>query len=131
MKASMLVMFLCLFLFPALAADKPLTDPQQEARARTLFKQLRCPVCDSESIADSNAELAGDLRAMVRERIAAGDSDEAIKQYLTERYGDVILMQPPVNRHTWLLWLGPLIILVTGSTIAFRFFRPKSESTSI
>ncbi|MGB8839770.1 MAG: cytochrome c-type biogenesis protein [Aliidongia sp.] len=102
---------------PALAVnpDERLADPALEARARTLSAQLRCLVCQSESIDDSNATLAHDLRVLVRERLTAGDSDEQVLSYLRARYGDYVLLNPPVERATWLLWFGPGIVLVLAS----------------
>jgi cytochrome c-type biogenesis protein CcmH len=99
---------------PALAVnpDERLANPVLEARARTLSAQLRCLVCQSESIDDSNATLAHDLRVLVRERLTAGDSDEQVLSYLRARYGDYVLLNPPVERATWLLWFGPGIVLV-------------------
>jgi cytochrome c-type biogenesis protein CcmH len=99
---------------PALAVnpDERLANPALEARARNLSAQLRCLVCQSESIDDSNATLAHDLRVLVRERLTAGDSDEQVLSYLRARYGDYVLLNPPVERATWLLWFGPGIVLV-------------------
>ncbi len=96
----------------AVAVDTPLKDPAQEARARNLHKQLRCLVCQSQSIDDSNAELARDLRALVRERIAAGDSDSQVIDFLVARYGDWVLFKPPMNPATLVLWFGPLALLL-------------------
>lgn len=107
----------------ALTVDTPLADPAQEARAQTLFHEIRCVVCQSESIADSPAQVAADMRRLIRSRIKAGDSDAAIKSYLVSRYGDYILMTPPLKRATWLLWFGPLIVLAMGLLLAWRYFR--------
>lgn len=112
-------LFLCLFFLsasPAIAIslEPALPDAAQEERAQNLFKQIRCVVCTSESIHDSNAGLAKDLRQLVRERITAGDSDAQILARLVERYGDTILMEPPVKQTTYLLWYGPLVVLLLG-----------------
>lgn len=107
----------------ALTVDTPLPDLAQEARARALFHDLRCMVCQGESIADSPAEVASDMRRTVRERIAGGDSDAAIKQYLASRYGDAVLMRPPLRVSTWALWFGPLLILLAGGWMARRVLR--------
>lgn len=99
---------------PAPVADQVLTDPGQEARAQVLHRSLRCVVCQNESIAESNAVLAADLRNVVRERIAAGDTDEEVTAFMVERYGDFVLLRPPFEASTWLLWLGPFLVLVAG-----------------
>ena len=94
----------------AFDTDAPLDDPILEERARELAKEIRCLVCQNQSVFDSDADLAKDLRALVRERVAAGDSDLTVKQFLVDRYGDFILLKPPVKPQTYLLWFGPLII---------------------
>ena len=114
---------------PALAVnpDERLADPALEARARSLSRELRCLVCQSESIDDSNADLAHDLRVLVRERLKAGDSDAQVLDYLRARYGDYVLLQPPVERATWLLWFGPgavLALVVLGVGLAALRRRP-------
>ena len=118
MKARLAALLLYLLLAaPALAAvspDEMLPDPAQEARARALSRELRCLVCQNESIDDSNADLAADLRRLVRQRIAAGDSDEQVKRYLVARYGEFVLLKPPVEPATYLLWFGPLTLFVVG-----------------
>lgn len=107
--------------------DGRFTDPALEARAHTLQRQLRCMVCQGQSIDDSDAPLAQDLRRLVREQIAVGRSDSEILEYLHARYGDFILMQPPVQPHTWLLWLGPLLVLGAGGAVAwFAIARAKA-----
>ncbi|HEY1962429.1 MAG TPA: cytochrome c-type biogenesis protein, partial [Rhizomicrobium sp.] len=95
-----------------------LSNPALEARAVVLQKQLRCLVCQGESLDESNAPLAADLRHLIRERIAAGDSNEAVKNYLVARYGDFILMKPPVDKDTYVLWMAPLIALGAGAVVA-------------
>lgn len=99
---------------PALAVQpgEMLPDPAQEARARELSQKLRCLVCQNQSIDDSNAELARDLRILVRQRIGAGDSDAQVIDYLKQRYGDYVLMAPPVRGDTLALWFGPALVLV-------------------
>jgi len=97
-------------------ADK-LSDPALEARARSLQKELRCLVCQGESLDESNADLARDLRRIIRERIAAGESDQAIKDFLVSRYGDFVLMRPPVKPETYALWYGPLLLLLLGGAV--------------
>ena len=107
-----------------------LPDPKQEARARALQKEFRCLVCQGESIDESNAPLAADLRRLIRERIARGDSDAQIERFLVSRYGDFILMKPPFEAQTWLLWLAPfgalLIGGVIGATVVFNARRGVS-----
>lgn len=103
----------------AMAAPPPerLSDPRLEARAVELQKQLRCLVCQGESLDESNAPLAADLRRLIRERIEAGDTNEEVKRYLVARYGDFILMKPPVDSETYVLWFGPLAVLFIGGAI--------------
>jgi len=97
------------------AYDEALPDPAQETRARALFRELRCVVCQGQSIDESNAPLAADLRLIVRELIADGESDEDVKEFLVERYGIFVLMRPPVRGDTYLLWFGPALLLVVGA----------------
>ena len=99
----------------ATSPDEILADPVLEARARALSQQLRCLVCQNQSIDDSDADLARDLRQLVRERLVAGDSDAEIIAFLTARYGDFVLLQPPVKPATWGLWFGPLAVLVVAA----------------
>ena len=103
----------------AYAAPAPgtLSDPALETRARALQKELRCVVCQGESIDESNAPIAADIRKLIRERIAAGDSDKQIKDYLVSRYGDFVLMKPPLEPSTWLLWFGPAAVLLAGGGV--------------
>jgi cytochrome c-type biogenesis protein CcmH len=98
----------------AIEPQEQLTDPALEARARTLGQQLRCLVCQNESIDDSNADLARDLRTIVRERLTAGDSDQQVLGFVTARYGDYVLLRPPVRAGTLVLWFGPVVLLVTA-----------------
>jgi len=114
---------LLLLAAPAFAVEpnEMLADPALEARAREISKELRCLVCQNQSIDDSNAELARDLRVLVRERLSAGDSDGEVFAFVVARYGDFVLLDPPVKPGTWLLWFGPIgiLILVTGGTILY------------
>jgi cytochrome c-type biogenesis protein CcmH len=109
----------------AVMPDEMLPDPAQEARARTLSHELRCLVCQNESIDDSNADLAADLRRLVRQRIAAGDSDEQVKRYLVARYGEFVLLKPPVEPATYLLWFGPLAVLLLGGGLLAAYYRSR------
>lgn len=98
----------------AIEPQEQLTDPALEARARTLGQELRCLVCQNESIDDSNADLARDLRTIVRERLTAGDSDQQVLAFVTARYGDYVLLRPPVRAGTLVLWFGPVVLLVAA-----------------
>lgn len=99
----------------AVNPDEVLADPGLEARARALSAQLRCMVCQNQSIDDSNAELAKDLRILVRERITAGDSDDAVIDYVVSRYGEFVLLNPRFETKTWLLWGAPIVLLLAGA----------------
>jgi cytochrome c-type biogenesis protein CcmH len=113
---------------PAQAATSPdemLADPALEARARALGHELRCLVCQNQSIDDSDADLARDLRRLVRERLSAGDSDAEVKAFLVARYGDFVLLEPPFRPSTWLLWLGPALVLLLGGLGFARLARRR------
>lgn len=112
----------------ALAAEQPLDDPALEARARALFKELRCVVCQSESIDTSAAGIAQDMRILVRERIATGESDAEIRGFLVDRYGDYVLFRPPFRPATWLLWLAPALALAAGGFGVAVYLRRRSSS---
>ncbi len=102
-----------------------LPDPALEARARDLSSELRCLVCQNQSIDDSQAPLAKDLRLIVRERLTAGDSDDAIRTYLVQRYGDFILLKPPFKLATLLLWMTPLLVLLAGGAAVLSSMRQR------
>jgi len=110
---------------PAALAYTQLRDPEQEAQARALMQTLRCVVCQGQSIADSDASMAGDMRALVRSRIAAGETPATIRAWLIERYGDYISYDPPLGAATWPLWLAPIGLLVLGAVIARLSFRRR------
>ena len=112
---------------PALAVqpDEILKDPALEARARALSRELRCMVCQNQSIDDSDADLARDLRLLVRERISAGDTDQQALDYITARYGDFVLLDPPFKATTVLLWVGPLLLLMVGAWVLMRVLRAR------
>jgi len=99
----------------AVLPSEQLKDPALEARARAVSAGLRCVVCQNQSIDDSDAPLAHDLRVLVRERIVAGDTDAQATQYLVDRYGHYVLLKPPFETATWLLWLGPALVLAGGA----------------
>ena len=113
---------------PAYAATSPdeiMDDPALEERARALSKELRCLVCQNQSIDDSDADLARDLRRIVRERLLAGDSDDEIIAYVTQRYGDFVLLRPPVKPSTWGLWYGPPAIFVLAAIAIGAYLRHR------
>jgi cytochrome c-type biogenesis protein CcmH len=113
----------------AVEPDEILNDPALEARARGLSQELRCLVCQNQSIDDSNATLARDLRILLRERLKAGDTDGEVFAFLRARYGDFVLLRPPFNAYTVLLWLGPFLLLA-GATLALVFrARARSQRT--
>lgn len=130
MIRACLLAFALLAASPALAALTPsemLDDPALEARARAIGKELRCVVCQNQSIDDSNAELARDFRRIVRERLLMGESDEEIMRFMVERYGDFVLLKPPVTVGTILLWAGPFAVLAIGAGIAgFSLYRRRA-----
>ncbi len=118
-----MVTLVCGFSLPAYAVavdEKPLPDPVQEAQARELMKEIRCLVCQNQSIEDSNAELARDLRAIVRERVALGDSPDNVRAYLVDRYGDWVLLKPPVKSSTYFLWASPFFAVLVIAALVFR-----------
>tara|TARA_R110000772_G_scaffold39727_16_gene93204 strand:- start:78 stop:491 length:414 start_codon:yes stop_codon:yes gene_type:complete len=112
---------------PAPYADQQLADPAKEAAARDLMDELRCLKCQSQSIADSNAPMAGDMRSQVRERIAAGETPEQIRDWLVERYGNWVTYDPPVTPMTWPLWITPIFLLIAALWLARGRFRRKKD----
>ncbi|THD45201.1 MAG: cytochrome c-type biogenesis protein CcmH [Bradyrhizobium sp.] len=129
----------CLFAIAVLAGsparavqpDEIMSDPAKELRARDLSRELRCMVCQNQSIDDSEAPLARDLRLLVRERIAAGDSDAQVIDFLVARYGEFVLLKPRLNPHTWLLWLLPPLALAGGGLALWTHGRRRSRSSSV
>jgi cytochrome c-type biogenesis protein CcmH len=111
----------------AVLPDEVLDDPVLESRARDLSAEIRCLVCQNESIDASNAQLARDLRILVRERLVAGDSDQEVLDFLVARYGDFVLLRPPVNQATVLLWFGPALVLVIAGTVIFLRTRGRKR----
>jgi cytochrome c-type biogenesis protein CcmH len=109
----------------AVTADEMLDDPALEARARTLSAELRCMVCQNQSIDDSDAPLAHDLRVLLRERIAAGDTDAEVMDFLVARYGEFILLKPRLSVETALLWAAPVLLLVLGGVAAYGTMRRR------
>lgn len=114
----------------AVLPSERLADPALEARARAISQDLRCQVCQNQSIDDSNASLAADLRRLVRERLTAGDSNEAVLAYVTQRYGDYVLLRPPLRTDTILLWYGPFGLLAAGLIGAAIYIRRRSPKAA-
>lgn len=117
----------------AVLPQEQLADPALEARARAISQELRCVVCQNQTIDESDATLAADLRMIVRERLVAGDSDEEVKAWIVARYGDYVLMRPPFRAETWLLWLGPALVVLLGGigvSLYLRGRRPADAALS-
>ena len=124
---------LFMIIFGALAGGvvaeeaQPAEDPQIEQRMRALTEQLRCLVCQNETLADSRADLAEDLRKQIREQMKAGKTDQQILAFLTERYGDFVMYKPPVKMTTYLLWFGPFVLLLSGTALLYRYLKRRRE----
>src|SRR5882672_7893864 len=130
MAALLIAVALCLLggmSARALDANGQLEDPALQARFESIAKDLRCLVCQNESIADSNVELAGDLRRQVREMLADGKSDDAIFDFMTDSYGEFVRFNPPLEPKTWALWGAPFVMLLLGGVIIFRVVRHRSR----
>jgi len=129
MKRIILVLTVLLSLFGAtLAKDaQPNEDPKIEQRMKTLTEQLRCMVCQNETLDASRADLAENLRKEIREQIQAGKTDQEIIAFLTQRYGDYVLYNPPVKKTTYLLWFGPFVLLIGGTAVLYRYVRNRRE----
>ncbi|PSJ39837.1 cytochrome c-type biogenesis protein [Allosphingosinicella deserti] len=112
---------------PAPFAYRQLDDPKQEAEAKALMETLRCLVCQGQSIADSDADMAGDMRSMVRERIKAGEPPEAIRRWLIDRYGSWVSYKPTVEPVTWPLWAAPVVLMALGFWLARGRFRRRAR----
>ncbi|KAA9370624.1 cytochrome c-type biogenesis protein [Ochrobactrum quorumnocens] len=115
----------------AVNPDEVLGDPQLEKRAREISAELRCMVCQNESIDDSNAELARDLRVLVRERLTSGDSDKQVMDFVVDRYGEFVLLKPRLNAQTALLWGFPVLILLIGGIALTIAFRRRNTTTEV
>ena len=111
----------------AVNPDEMLKDPALESRARAIGQELRCLVCQNQSIDDSDATLARDLRVIVRERITAGDSDQQVLDFVTARYGNYVLLKPPFQSNTYLLWFLPFTLMALGLGLAFRYLQHSKE----
>lgn len=112
----------------AVLPEEQLADPALEARAREISRELRCVVCQNQSIDDSDAPLAADLRAIVRERLMAGDTDEEVMAYVVARYGSFVLLKPPMDRQTLLLWAAPLLVLIPGGVGLALYLRRRGRA---
>lgn len=130
-------LFIALFLFlnalPAFAVnpDEVLSNPVLEQRARNLSAQLRCMVCQNQSIDDSNAELARDLRVLVRERLSNGDTDNQVIDYVVSRYGEFVLLKPRFSTKTMILWATPILLLLIGAIAIFVFVRTRPSQRTV
>src|SRR5947207_12528527 len=127
-RIALLISLVICFATVALSKEaKPAEDPQIEQRMRALTEQLRCLVCQNETLADSRADLAEDLRKEIREQMKAGKSDREIIAFLTQRYGDFVLYKPPVKSTTYLLWFGPFVLLFAGTGVLYRYLKRRRE----
>ena len=131
MKRSLLLLALMLCLLPAAVLSeeaRPMAeDPVLEKRVMALAEDLRCLVCQNESLAGSHAPLAVDLRQQIREQMKAGKSNQEIIAFMTERYGDFVLFRPPVKSSTYLLWFGPFLLLIAGIIVQFLYLKRRRE----
>ena len=134
MRSAALILALAAVIFAspahAVQPDEILPDPAKEARARDLSKELRCMVCQNQSIDDSDAPLARDLRLLVRERIAAGNTDQQVMDFLVARYGEFVLLKPRVEGHTLLLWLVPPLVLLGGGLALWLVNRRRNRAAA-
>ncbi|MGE5504106.1 MAG: cytochrome c-type biogenesis protein [Actinomycetota bacterium] len=127
-RLALLFAFFLALAAPALAItpDEMLKDPALEQRAREIGKDLRCLVCQNQSIDDSDADLAKDLRIIVRERLTAGDTDSQVMKFVVDRYGDFVLLRPPVKASTLVLWVGPFVLFAVGIVVVLGFYRRRA-----
>ena len=138
MRRSLFFVILVFFFAPvsfmplafAVEPDEVLADPVLESRAREISRNVRCVVCQNEPIDSSNADIARELRLIVRERLVAGDSDADIESFLVARYGDYVLFRPPLNARTLILWFGPFVILIFGAIALFFSLRAHHKKTA-
>jgi cytochrome c-type biogenesis protein CcmH len=128
MRRLLFLFFLPLFVLNAHAVENKPLDVQTEQRIRHLAEKLRCLVCQNQSLADSSAELAQDLRQQLREQVAAGRSDDAILDYLVQRYGDFVLYEPPFKPTTLLLWIGPFVLLAAAVLVLLATLRRRRRA---
>ena len=127
-RIALSVLALACLAFVSIAKEaQPAEDPQIEQRMKALTQQLRCLVCQNETLADSQADLAEDLRREIREQMTAGKTDQEILGFLTQRYGDFVLYNPPVKATTYLLWFGPFVLLLAGTAVLYRYLKRRRE----
>ncbi|MGV3489847.1 MAG: cytochrome c-type biogenesis protein [Devosia sp.] len=134
MRALLAIALMLLLAVPAVAVrpDELLADPTMETRARAISAQLRCLVCQNQSIDDSDAALARDLRLLVRERLVAGDSDTEVREFIVARYGEYVLLNPVIAPHTVLLWIaGPLVLLIGAGAVALAARRKRVSASDV
>ncbi len=134
MKIKAFVLILLILPFKLYAVDKNMIEfdtSQQETRFSELTKELRCVVCKNQSVADSNAELAQDVRNLVRNKILDGQTDQQITHFLVERYGDFVLYNPPLQPKTYVLWVGPLVLLLIALLVLIYFIRRHAVTTAV
>lgn len=129
-RAFAVLAVLWLGMASAWAQEAQLSDPKLEQRARDLSREIRCVVCQSQSVADSDADIARELRILIREQIAAGKSDQDIRDYLVARYGDFVLLDPPFKASTYVLWIGPFALLVLAGIGVALFFRRRAQEAA-
>ena len=129
MRFLLVFLGIMMLIMPAAAVDprEMLSDPLMETRAREISKGLRCVVCQNQSIDDSDASLARDLRVLVRERLVAGDSDSEVVEYVVSRYGDFVLLKPPFKMATAVLWAGPVLFVALALLALFGFYRRQGQ----
>jgi len=133
MKKITFFLILLTLTFNIYAVDKnpiEFDNPEQEKRYQELIEELRCVVCQNQSVADSNAELAQDVRDLVRNQIREGQTDQQITNFMVDRYGDFVLYNPPLKAKTYVLWLGPLVLLLVGFIVLFYFIRRHAQTTA-
>jgi cytochrome c-type biogenesis protein CcmH len=131
MRRVLIALFAVLTMAAASDPAERLADPGQEARAREIFREVRCLVCQNESIDDSEAELAADLRQVVRGQVAAGRSDEQIRDFLVDRYGEFVLLKPPFSAGNAALWAGPFVVLLLGALILAVLLRRRADPVAL
>ena len=134
MKNFFIIFILIYFINPltlkAIEPEEILSNPVFENRARNLSKGIRCLVCQNQTIDDSDSELAKDLRSIIRKKIVQGDTDDEINKFLVDRYGNFILMKPPINKQTIMLWLSPLVLTLSGIVIIYFSFRNRNNDSN-
>ena len=131
MKKVILLLFVLVTPALAIQPDEILEDKLLEERARVISKELRCLVCQNQSIDDSDAPLARDLRVLVRERLQAGESDEKVIKFVVDRYGDFVLLRPPIKASTLALWISPIAILIAGVILLLMRFRKQEKNMPV